>query len=84
MYSPLKDVLLRLLRAPTEPPEAPAGTYASIHTFRASPRFLTYRLIVFYLSSAGALIGLTIGGVATAKEEGWAGLALLGLSAVRC
>ena len=80
MYGPLKNTLLSLLRAPKEPPEAPAGTHASTQTFRASPRYLTYRLLVFYLSSAGALIGLTVGGIATAQEEGWVGLGLLALS----
>jgi membrane protein YdbS with pleckstrin-like domain len=80
MYSVLKGTILRLLRAPTDPPEPPAGTHGSVRTFRASPRFLTYRLIVFYLSSAGALIGLLIGSVATGFEGEWTAFLLIALS----
>ncbi len=44
IYEPFKRVLLRLLKAPLEPPEPPAGTHASARVFRASPRYLRYRL----------------------------------------
>ena len=45
IYSILKGTLLRLLKAPAEAPEAPAGSHSSVRVFRASPRFLTYRLV---------------------------------------
>lgn len=46
MYALLKGVLLRIVRAPHGPPEAPAGSPESTRIFRASPRFLTARLVV--------------------------------------
>jgi len=49
VYESLRDSLLRLVKAPTEPPEAPAGTHASVEVLRASPRFLTYRILVLSL-----------------------------------
>ncbi len=61
VYSPVKDALLRLLKAPTEPPDPPAGSHASVQVFRASPKFLTYRLLVLFLVSAFlAFVGLFV------------------------
>ncbi len=57
MYGPLKDLLLRVLRAPGEPPEPPAGSPASLQVFRASPRYLSYRLLGFWLVFAILWIG---------------------------
>ena len=45
MYAALKEIALRLLRAPRSAPDAPAGSHASIEIFRASPRYLKYRLV---------------------------------------
>ena len=45
MYQPLRRLVLRLLVAPTEPPEPPAGSPDSVKVFRASPRFLTLQLL---------------------------------------
>ncbi len=45
MYAAARGALLRLLKAPQEAPEPPAGSHASVRVFRASPRFLTYRLL---------------------------------------
>jgi membrane protein YdbS with pleckstrin-like domain len=62
MYAPLRDTLLRLLKAPREAPEAPGGSHASVEIFRASPRFLTYRLlwmaliVTFLMLAALALV----------------------------
>lgn len=59
IYQALRAPLLRLVKAPSGPPEAPAGSHASLQIFRASPRFLTYRLV---LLGIGAVIGaLTLG-----------------------
>lgn len=55
IYEHFKEGLLRLLRAPRTPPEPPAGSRGSIEVFRASPRFLTYRLVVW---GAGFALGL--------------------------
>ena len=45
LYRATKGLVLSLFRAPTEPPEPPRGQHAAVEVFRASPRFLTYRLI---------------------------------------
>lgn len=62
MYEPLKRFTAWLLQAPTEPPEAPAGSEASTRVFRASPRYLTYRLLGLYLGLGTTLLG--VGGMA--------------------
>jgi membrane protein YdbS with pleckstrin-like domain len=80
MYEAVKTLVVRLLRAPSRPPEAPAGSHDSVQVFRASPRYLTYRLLVYYLSSAAALCGLAVGGVATAAGGEWGGFAAVALS----
>lgn len=49
MYEPVKRLALHLLKAPTEPPAPPAGSTGSVEIFRASPRFLTYRMLLFSL-----------------------------------
>ena len=56
MYGVLKSALLSFLRAPEHPPEAPAGSHASVAVFRASPRFLAYKLAVFAIGAV--LVGL--------------------------
>ncbi len=47
MYSPVKELALRLLKAPRRPPDAPAGSHDTMQVFRASPRYLIYRLLGF-------------------------------------
>lgn len=49
MYEPVKRLALHLLKAPTGAPEPPAGSHESVETFRASPRYLTYRMLLFWL-----------------------------------
>ncbi len=49
MYALLKSVALRVLEIPGEPPEPPAGSHTSLQVFRASPRYLKYRLLVVWL-----------------------------------
>jgi membrane protein YdbS with pleckstrin-like domain len=46
IYEVAKEGLLYLLQAPAHPPEPPPGAASSIRVFRASPKFLQYRLIV--------------------------------------
>lgn len=45
MYQPVKRGLLTLFRAPDGPPAMPVGAHTNVTSMRASPRFLTYRLI---------------------------------------
>lgn len=58
LYRALRDPLLRLARAPEGPPDPPAGSDASLQVFRASPRFLAYRLLV--LSIVAGVLGLAV------------------------
>jgi len=52
MYTALRNSLANLLRVPTTPPEVPSGTYGAVEIMRASPRYLTYSLLGFYLGAA--------------------------------
>ena len=67
MYTLLKGLVLALFKAPMEPPPAPAGAHGSVEVFRASPRFLTYRMLGLMIA-AGILtlvaVGFVIGGLA--------------------
>lgn len=84
MYTLLKGVILRLVQAPGEPPEPPAGSHGSVEVFRASPSFLTYSLLSFFIYSAlSYLIPLVL--VVVAVVEGEPGLlALAVVTAVLC
>ena len=47
LFDLVKGPALRIMKAPREPPDAPAGSHDEIRVFRASPRFLAYRLLGF-------------------------------------
>jgi len=49
MYRLFKGLALSLMKAPTEPPAPPAGSHASVQIFRASPKYLTYRLLAYWI-----------------------------------
>jgi len=71
MYGLIKDVALRVMKAPTKPPEPPAGSHDAVQIYRASPRYLTYRLLVFWLIfTAGWLLlwGLLLIGLAEREK----------------
>jgi membrane protein YdbS with pleckstrin-like domain len=78
VYSPIKSLVLRVLRAPAEPPEPPAGSHASVQVFRASPRYLSYRLLAFWLGVAVLWLMLLVFAVSVglSDEPLWALLAL--------
>jgi membrane protein YdbS with pleckstrin-like domain len=66
MYKLFKGLALRIMRAPTEPPDPPAGAHDSVQVYRASPSYLSYRLLGFWLIfSANWMIpwGLLLAGV---------------------
>jgi len=70
LYAATKDLVLRLFRAPGEPPEPPAGVHASVEIFRASPRYLAYRLLGLALGAAFlALLLLALLVAAIAQQE---------------
>jgi len=54
----LETTLLGFLRLPARQPDPPAGDYRSMQVFRASTRWLAYRMLQFWLAAA-----ITIGGL---------------------
>lgn len=85
MYSALKTALLGFLRLPERPPDPPTDGYASVQVFRASKRWLSYRLVLFWISfgmlELVALV-MTIGSLFAGKPVATAliVLAAIGLS----
>jgi len=49
VYSGLKSAVLNFLRLPERPPDPPRDGYQSVQVFRASKRWLSYRLVLFWL-----------------------------------
>jgi len=80
VYAPLRRLVLSVLRAPGEAPDPPSGSHASVQVFRASPRYLRYRLLVWAIVSALVLgaVGIALAGTALAQE--WVALALVALA----
>lgn len=80
IYGPLRGLILRVLAAPHEPPEAPAGSPGSVKVFRASPRFLTLQLarvgvvalITLFPEGFGLFLSLSMG-----SEAGVAALTIV-------
>lgn len=82
IYRLVRGPLLSLLRTPEGPPETPAGSHASVQIFRASPRYLAYRLLVLRLLTALLLGAALIALLATAllgEIEAAAGVAAAAL-----
>lgn len=80
IYRLLRSSLLAVLKAPTAPPDAPAGSTGSVDVFRASPRYLAYRLLWIALL-AGMLVLVTLGVVLAALANGERPAAALAVSA---
>lgn len=80
LYSALRSVALRLMKTPIDPPEAPAGSHASVQIFRASPRYLTYRLLGYWIFFGLLWFGLLVGLVAALVAEKPAALVALVLA----
>ena len=57
---PLARLITRFLKVPPEP-EPPLGSPGSVRVFNAAPGYYQYRLVVWGIRQAGALIGLIIG-----------------------
>lgn len=57
IYEAFKGLLLFLLKAPAGPPAPPAGSPESVQTFRASAKFLLYRLVVLSIIFGPLVIG---------------------------
>lgn len=75
MYRALSRVLLEFMHLPTRPPEPPSGGYKTVQIFRASPRWLTYRLLVFWLGVGFFAVSIMIALIATlVTAQLWASL----------
>jgi membrane protein YdbS with pleckstrin-like domain len=88
MYGPLKRTVLALFKAPSGPPPAPAGAHDSVRVLRASPKYLTYRMLpigcggaVLGLFLAAGLVGVLASGEAVVLLVP-AGIVVLGLPAL--
>lgn len=77
LYSALRSVALRLMKVPLDPPEAPPGSQGSVQIFRASPRYLSYRLLGYWLLFGMLWCAWLVGAIAAlAGREAGAALAL--------
>ena len=75
MYGSLKGLLLRFLRLPERPPDPPAGGYRVVQVFRASPRWLSYRLVFWWIAAAfTALVLFFVMIAALIEGEPWVAL----------
>jgi membrane protein YdbS with pleckstrin-like domain len=75
LYALFRDSLLALLRAPSGPPPAPAGSHASVRIFRASPRYLSYRLLILRMLTGLAIL-IAVAGLAGSLIAGEPGVAV--------
>jgi membrane protein YdbS with pleckstrin-like domain len=67
MYTLVRGLALWIMKAPTQPPEPPAGSYGTAQVYRASRRYLTYRLLGFWLIFAANWLipwGMLVAGIA--------------------
>ena len=65
MYSALKSLVLRCLRLPQKPPDPPKDGYGTVQVFRASRRWLTYRMVLFWITVGLLELLALIGGIAS-------------------
>ena len=79
MYAFLKDIALRAMKAPPEPPDPPAGSHGAVDVYRASPKFLSYRLLGFWIGFT-ALWLVTWGMIVSGPLVGEVSLIVLGIA----
>lgn len=70
MFDVTRRLAAAILKVPLTPPDPPAGSKGSTAVFRASPRYLTYKLLPFWLSAAWSLAIYLAVGVAGFAEGG--------------
>ncbi len=73
MYEVLKKMYLKMLKVPPEPPD-PSGAPGSLIIFRASPKYLKYRLVMWLIGNVIILsimpIGLFIASLVALGSDG--------------
>lgn len=79
MYASLKKPVLGFLRLPDRPLDPPAGGYRHVSVFRASPKWLSYRLVLFWFATAAIAFGLLAAGIATLVSGMWWATAIVAL-----
>jgi membrane protein YdbS with pleckstrin-like domain len=85
MYEPLKRAALAILRTPHDPPEPPAGSHASVEIFRASPRYLSYRMLGFWVHVAFVvLVELVVVGASVGSGQAAIGAVAVVVAAILC
>lgn len=77
MYAGTKRTVLAILRLPERPPDPPADGYKSVQVFRASARWLSYRLVLFWIGAGVFACALLAAGIATLATGQWWGTALV-------
>jgi membrane protein YdbS with pleckstrin-like domain len=60
VYEPLKALVLRCLHLPARPPDPPAGGYRVVQVFRASPRWLRYRFVLWWIGAGFFSMALSV------------------------
>jgi uncharacterized membrane protein YdbT with pleckstrin-like domain len=79
IYETFKGALLGIMKAPADPPPPPAGSPGSVETFRASPKFLYYRVVTCLLGWLVPLGGVAAGALTSgAHGEGVTAAVLVG------
>jgi membrane protein YdbS with pleckstrin-like domain len=80
MYQPVKHGLLALFKAPDGPPRMPLGAHSNVTAMRASPRYLTYRLLSLAIGAAIlalVFVAIVVAALASNKLELLIGAAVI-------
>jgi membrane protein YdbS with pleckstrin-like domain len=80
VYEPLKRLAVHVLRTPAGAPEPPAGSHESVAIFRASPKYLSYRMLGFWLHAVFVTL-IEIFVLATSAVTGEPFVAVLAIAA---
>ena len=81
LYEACKGLVLSVMKTPGEPPDPPAGSHASVQVFRASPRYLSYRMLGFWIGMGFLGLVWSVLVIAGSIAEEIAPLVLAGLLA---
>jgi membrane protein YdbS with pleckstrin-like domain len=82
LNKPVESVLVHLFKVPVGPPAPPVGNYARVEVLRASPRYLTYKLLG--VGCGGVLVAFVMSLFVIAALASGKPVVLLGVVAVLC